>query len=398
LSQLLVEAVTEGREDLALYQSRGGYQGLAKVRGREPAWIVAELKAAGLRGHGGSGKGPLVHEKWLQVKNAGNSTRYVIANGAESSIVSLKDRFLMTHYPHRILEGVLTCAHAVSAAECYLYVRGDSESSIESLTIALTEARGAGLFGPGTDGPDEIHLKTALTTYIAGEETAVVDALEGLEGIPQPKPPYPAEAGLHGCPTVVNSVETMAAVAAILRRGVDLFRAHGTANCPGTALFTVTGDVEQPGVYEAEYGRPLLTLLERAGAPPRAEILAVLPGGLSSGPLRPEELDVPLTFDALIALGSTLGPASLIVLRTGTDLATFTAETAEFLARSSCGQCRGCKDTSRLLAVALHERDYQGSLDLGALLHHGRGNCGHPTGAAQFALRALQSFPEAWNR
>lgn len=389
--RLLTEPTTEGREDLALYRSRGGYQGLERLRTQGGGAAIALIREAGLRGRGGSGQGPVTADKWAKVARSGNQTRYVIANGAESSPVSQKDRFLMRHYPHRVLEGLLLAAHAVSAKEGYIFVRGDADDAVASMEQAVAEAREAGLLG-GL----ELHVQPSVPTYISGEETAVIDALEGLEGLPQPKPPTPEELGLRGCPTAVNNVETLAAAAAILRLGADRFRAAGTPDAPGTALFTVSGDVERPGVYEVEYGTSLRQLLSLAGAPASDELLAVLPGGLSSGPLHPDELDVELSYEGLTGVGSTVGAAAAVVLRKGTSLAQFASETAAYLAESSCGQCRGCKDTTRKLAEALSARDAAGAAAIAELLMYGKGNCAHPTGTARFALRAVQAFPHEW--
>lgn len=393
MTHLLTEPGFDGRETLAAYRERGGYGGLAAVRAKGGPWAIALVEQAGLRGRGGSGRGNPVAAKWRKVAGAGGRARYVVANGAESSPVSLKDRYLLTHYPHRVLEGLLIAAEAVGAGQVYLYVRGDSEEAIASLDAALGEARAAGLLGPVN-----VEVQPSAPTYISGEETAVIDALEGLEGLPQPKPPHPEEIGLRGCPTVLNNVETLAAVATLFRVGVERFRSVGTPDCPGTALFTVTGAVARPGVYEAPYGTPLRALLDRAGAPAPGEILAVLPGGLSSGPLRPDELDVPLTYEDLAAVGSTIGPAAIVVFAASAcSLPAIVADTVTLLTEASCGQCHGCKEGHRQLARALSGGDLAQAKDLATVLLYGRGNCGHPTGTAQFALRALQSFPqEAW--
>ncbi|MDB4894284.1 MAG: dehydrogenase subunit, partial [Firmicutes bacterium] len=331
MRHLITEAGVSSVEQLAEYVARGGYEGLRKALLNGPAWVVAEMRRAGLRGRGGSGMGGPVADKWARVARAeGPIPRYVVANGAEGSPVSHKDRYLMALFPHRVLEGLLIAAAATGATGGYLYVRGDSEEAVAGMELALAEAREAGLLGSV-----EVELQTAAARYHAGEETAVIDALEGLEGLPQPKPPRPEETGLHGCPTAVSNVETLAAAAGVLRLGPEAFLAVGTAECPGTALFTVGGDVAHPGVYEMPYGTALAELLAEAGAPARDELLAVLPGGLSSGPLRPDELDVALTYEALAATGSTLGNAAVVVFRRdGNSLARIAAETSEFLAES----------------------------------------------------------------
>lgn len=379
------------RETLASYVERGGYGGLARAREQGANWALGELRRAGLRGRGGSGEGRPVADKWAKVARATGIAHYVIANGAESSIVSQKDRYLMAHFPHRVLEGLLVACVATGATEGYVYVRGDSEEAVSGMTAAVDEAGAAGLLDGVT-----LHVQTSLPGYISGEETAVIDALEGLEGLPQPKPPRPEEIGLKGCPTAVNNVETLAAAAAILRLGAEAFTAVGTPDCPGTALFTVAGDVERPGVYEVAYGTALSELLALAGAEP--DLLAVLPGGLSSGPLRPDELDVPLTYEDLAAVGSTIGPAAVVVFSRAqaANFAAVVAENASFLAEASCGQCKGCKEGNQTLARALGAGDRDLAVQYAQTLLYGRGNCAHPTGAARFALRSLQSFPEAW--
>lgn len=393
MTHLLTEPGFEGRESLAQYIERGGYKGLATVRAEGGSWAIDQVEEAGLRGRGGSGKGGLVATKWRKVARYPQETKYVVANGAESSPVSQKDRYLLAHYPHRVLEGLLIAAEAVGAGHVYLYVRGDSEEALTALDEALLEAKEAGLFGKV-----EVEVQPAAPTYIAGEETAVIDALEGLEGLPQPKPPHPEEIGLRGQPTVLNNVESLAAVSTLFRVGVERFRSVGTPDCPGTALFTVSGAVERPGVYEVEYGTRLSALLEQAGAPAPGEILAVLPGGLSSGPLRPDELDVPLTYEDLAEAGSTIGPAAIVVFASNdATLPSMVSDTVTLLTEASCGQCHGCKEGHKQLGRALTAGDVAQARDLASVLLYGRGNCGHPTGTARFALRALQAFPEdAW--
>jgi NADH-quinone oxidoreductase subunit F len=390
---MIIVPVAVQREGLSSYREQGGYAALAAAVERGPAWIVTEIRRAGLRGRGGSGRGAPVADKWARVRRALSPTRYVIANGAESSPVSQKDRHLMAFFPHRVLEGLLLSALAVCAAEVFIYVRGDSAEALESMEAAVAEAREAGLFGPGTAVPVGVTIQAALPGTVSGEETAVIDALEGLEGLPQPKPPHPEETGLRGQPTVVSNVETLAAAAAALRVGVDVFRAVGTPDCPGTALFTVSGAVERPGVYEVAYGTRLDDLLALAGAVPPAEMLAVLPGGLGSGPLRPDELGVPLTYEALAEVGSTLGPAAVVVIGQGEGgLSALLAETVGVLAEGSCGQCRGCQDGHRGLVSALEAGEYGLVRELATVLQYGRGNCAHPTGTARLILRSLQAF------
>lgn len=394
MTPLLIEPGRTVRESLASYRQSSGYRGLEQARAKGTAWVLGELRRAGLRGRGGSGEGRPVAEHWGRVARAASPVRYVIANGAETSPVSRKDRHLLALYPHRVLEGLLIAAHVVGAAEVFCYIRNDADDALLAIETALGEARAAGLLEGVV-----VQVQPAAPSAVAGEATAVVDALEGLEGLPQPKSTRLEEIGLRGEPTVVTNVETLAAAAGVLRLGPEPFLAQGVADCPGTALFTVSGDVAAPGVYEVAYGTPLRELLRMAGAPPAEELLAVLPGGLGSGPLRPDELDVPLTYEDLAAVGSTLGPAAVVVVsRERSTVADLAIETTAFMAAGSCGQCNGCRESLGHLAQAFGARDPERAQQYAEMALYGRGNCAHPTGAARFALRLLQAFPGSWSK
>ncbi|MDF2629032.1 MAG: dehydrogenase subunit [Symbiobacteriaceae bacterium] len=396
MTPLLTEPGRVTRESLAEYREAGGYRGLAEARARVDgrAWVLGQVRRAGLRGRGGSGEGRPVAATWARVARATSPVRYVIANGAETSPASRKDRHLLSLYPHRVLEGLLIAAHAVGAAEVFLYIRNDADEALASAEAALGEARAAGLL----EGV-AVRVQPAAPSAVVGEASAVVDALEGLEGLPQPKSAPLESIGLRGEPTVVTNVETLAAAAGVLRLGPEQFLAQGVADCPGTALFTVSGDVAAPGVYEVAYGTPLRELLRMAGAPPAGELLAVLPGGLGSGPLRPDELDVRLTYEALIEIGSSLGPAAVVVIALDrTTLPNLAAETSAYLAAGSCGQCNGCRESLGQVAQAFGAGDPGRARQWAEVALYGRGNCAHPTGAARFALRLLQAFPEVWSK
>lgn len=388
MTYLITEPAPQGREGLAAYQERGGYAGLVQVRSCGGAWALEHVTEAGLRGRGGSGDGRPLWTKWGRVARALVTDRYVVANGAESMAVSQKDRYLLTYFPHRVLEGLLIAAEAVGARQTYLYVRGDSAEAVAGARAAVAEAEAAGLLGGVT-----VTVQPSAPTAVSGEETALLDSLEGLEGFPQPKPPRPEEIGLRGCPTLVQNVESLALVAALFRLGPDRIRSAGTQTCPGTALFTVTGGVARPGVYEVEYGTSLADLLAQAGAPLREEILAVLPGGLGSGPLRPDELDLPLTYEDLAGAGTTMGTSAVVLFRKAeAGLLAVVQENVSLMGKASCGQCRGCKEGHFTLEEALQKRDLAEAHAAAELLLYGRGNCALPTGTARFALRALQEF------
>ncbi|BDG60473.1 SLBB domain-containing protein [Caldinitratiruptor microaerophilus] len=344
---LLIDPGRSTPEGLEEYRSRGGYTGLEQVLARGAGWAAEVVARARLRGRGPLGRP--VAERWRRVAAGPSAARYVIGNGAESLSISRKDRYLMANHPHRVLEGLLIAARAVGAREAYLYVRGDSPESLAGLRSALEEAARAGLVGEASVTGVQVRLQPSATGPVSGEETAVIDALEGLEGRPQIRPPDPEASGLFGQPTLVQNVETLAAVAAVFREGLDRHLALGTADEPGSALFTVTGAVRRPGVYELPLGTRLADLLRLAGADPAA-VRAVLPGGLASPPLWPQELDVPLSWADLGRAGSVLGNRTVIVLGPEASLPVQFAEIMQVLAEGSCGQCQGCANGTRALA------------------------------------------------
>lgn len=402
---LLTDPGRETPEALAEYEARGGYAGLRRVMAEGPEWALDALARARVRGRGAFGH--LAAARWQRVARAGPPPRYVVGNGAEGSPASRKDRHLLALYPHRVLEGLLTAAWVLGAQEAYLYVRGDSPEALRGAALALDEGRRAGLFGPGGLVPAEVHLQPSASGPVAGEETAVIDALEGLEGQPQLRPPDPEECGLRGRPTLVQNVETLAAVAALFREGPERYAATGAPEEPGTALFTVSGSVLRPGVYEFPLGTPLSDVLRAAGAEPGG-VQAVLPGGLWSPPLWPHEFDVPLTWEALARVGSALGNRAVVVLGREVPLATQLAGVVRVLAVGSCGQCQGCLNGTRALAAAVEalvggagqatgEREPGYRRDEAAevvrhyaqLLTRRAGYCPYPEAVGRAVLRAL---------
>jgi NADH-quinone oxidoreductase subunit F len=325
----------------------------------------------------------------------GPGERYVLANGAESSPGSRKDCFLMERFPHRVLEGAIAAARAVGAGKVYLYIKATAAAAIASMEQAVAELHTAGDIA----ALPEFALFRAPDTAVAGEETAACDAIEGFEGRPQVKPPTPARAGILGRPTLVVNVETLAAVAAILREGAEAFAAVGPPHARGTALFTLSGDVHRPGVYELPLGTPLRSLIAECGGGATGEVVAVLPGGYRSGPLTAAELDLPLEYDALLHAGTTLGPAHVIVLAEPSSLAELMGGALELAAIGSCRQCAICGEgtlTLHSLAHRIAAGEEPGPLRTELLtwatLLHGKGNCGLPTGAAMLARRAVEQF------
>jgi len=375
-----------GREGLTDFLRRGGYRGLQGLTG--PA-VIGAAEAARLRGRGGSGRGePLVAKLRAVGAGAAAGPHYVVANGAETSPGSRKDQLLMERYPHRILAGAIAAARAVGSTVVYLYIKASAVQARTSMQAALTELAGAGL-------PDlpAFDVFRAPDSTVAGEETAVCDAIEGFEGRPQVKPPTPDTAGILGRPTLIVNVETLAALDAVLRVGPA-----GAA----TALFTLSGDVARPGVYELPLGTPLRTLITDYGGGATGEIVAVLPGGFRSGPLTPRELDLPLDYDALLEAGTTLGSAHVIVLAHPNRFLDLMTGALDLAAIGSCRQCEICAEgtlTLRNLAHRMAEADGEPEAPLREALAawstilHGKGNCKYLTGVASLTRRAVQQFP-----
>lgn len=391
---LLTVPGQRGREGLKEYLGRGGYGWLV---GLSPDGIVSAMDDSGLRGRGGSGRGTPVGAKWRQVQRCRSGQRFVVANGAESSPGSKKDRYLMEAYPHRVLDGALAATRAVGASLLYLYVKATAEEARLSMEEAVRELSESGLLP--LDSP-EIQLFRAPDSQVAGEETAVCDAIHGFTGQPQVKPPFPATDGLFGRPTLIANVETLAAAAAVLREGAERFRSTGLPSAPGTILVTIGGDVRTPGVYEVPLGIPIRQVIEESGGGPTGSIQAVLPGGFKSGPLRPDELDLPLDYDALMEAGTTLGAAHLVVLSSPNRFLDLMQGALELAVTGSCRQCAVCAEGTLSLSRIAGEIAAGSPPDplmeeIGFLtqLYHGKGNCGYLTGVAMLARRAAERFP-----
>ena len=330
-------------------RARGVWRGTAELvrRGREA--IVAEIKESQLRGRGGAGFPTAV--KWgFMPPDGGDAPSYLVVNADESEPGSCKDREILRFDPHLLLEGCLVAGRAVGAREAHVYIRGEYSEPMERLREAIGEARAAGLLGPDAAGSGwdfEVHITRGAGAYICGEETALLESMEGRKGMPRLKPPFPAAVGLWGCPTTVNNVETLAVVPEILRRGAAWWRGLGRPNNTGTKIFSISGAVESPCNVEEELGIPLRDLLERAGGVRGGweNLLAVVPGG-SSMPLVPraECEELRMDFDSLAERRSGLGTAGVIVLDRSVDPIEAVARFARFYEHESCGQCTPCRE------------------------------------------------------
>ncbi len=394
-----------GPETFAAYQAAGGYGGWRRmVTEGTPAQVLEEVSTSGLRGRGGAAFP--VGRKWQFAAEAPGARKYVVCNGGEDEPGSRKDRLLMENYPHKILEGVLLCAYAIGAQQGFLYVNREYDAAIASLEQAIAEARGAGYLGErvfGTNVSVDVQVHRAPTTYVAGEDSAAIESLEGKEALPRQKPPYPATNGYQDQPTIVNNVETLANVPAIVARGGAWYRSIGTEGSSGTMLFTTLERVKRPGIYELPFGTPLRTLYEdcAGGLDDPRPLRAILPGGPSSGFLTPDGLDLPLDHQAFRDAGSALGCGVMTYYPEGTCMVEETLRIARFFAAESCGQCPACQMETQQL-VRILEQVQNGKANAAALASvdrviqfaRGKGFCSLISMPAPPLQSALRLFPE----
>ncbi|NTU76275.1 MAG: NADH-quinone oxidoreductase subunit NuoF [Alphaproteobacteria bacterium] len=344
--------------NLAGARQRGVWDKTAALIGKGSAWLVEEVKKSGLRGRGGAGFPTGL--KWSFMPKPSGKPHYLIVNADESEPGTCKDRDILRYDPHRLLEGALCAAAALHAHVCYIYIRGEFFAEAERVQQAIDEAYAAGLFGPNAAGSGwacDIFLHRGAGAYICGEETALMESLEGKKGQPRNKPPFPAQAGLYGCPTTINNVETIASVPEILRRGAEWYARIGRPNNTGTKIFCLSGHVNKPCNVEEAMGIPLKELIERHAGGVRGgwdNLLAVIPGG-SSVPLLPKEIcdTVLMDFDSLQKVKSGLGSAGVIVMDKSTDIVEAIARISQFYMHESCGQCTPCREGTGWMARVL---------------------------------------------
>lgn len=344
---------------LARYEATGGYQALRSALARPPSEIADEVKAASLLGRGGAGFPAGV--KWGFCP-PGVWPRYLVVNGDESEPGTYKDRILMERDPHQLIEGALLCAYAVGCAQVFLYVRGEMALAQERIAAALNEAYAAGYAGRGVLGTDfscDVVLHWGAGAYIVGEETALIESLEGSRGMPRLKPPYfPAAKGLYLQPTIVNNVETLANLPWIITNGAQAFTELGAETSKGTRLFAVSGHVRRPGVFEVEFGTTTFRDLlygEQYGAGVRdgGDLKAFIPGGASAPWFYEEHLDLPLETGAVGQAGSMLGSGAIVVMDQTTDAVKACWRVVRFFARESCGKCTPCREGTDWLEKVL---------------------------------------------
>jgi len=335
---------------LAGAKARGDWAGTKDLLAKGRDGLIEEVKASGLRGRGGAGFSTGM--KWsFMPKTSDGRPSYLVINADEGEPGTCKDRDILRHEPHKLIEGCLIASFAIGANACYIYVRGEFAGECSNLQRAIDEAYAAGLIGKNACGSGfdfDCYLHRGMGAYICGEETALLESLEGKKGQPRNKPPFPAGAGLYSCPTTVNNVESIAVVPTILRRTPAWFAGLGREKNTGTKIFCISGHVNKPCNVEEEMGIPLKDLIEKHAGGVRGgwdNILAVIPGG-SSTPMLPKDIcdTVLMDFDSLRAVQSGLGTAGVIVMDKSTDLIKAIARLAKFYMHESCGQCTPCRE------------------------------------------------------
>ncbi|SKB05709.1 NADH-quinone oxidoreductase subunit NuoF [Aeromicrobium choanae] len=388
---------------LDAYTARGGYRGLEKSLTMDPDAIIEEVKDAGLRGRGGAGFPTGM--KWGFIPQDNPNPKYLVVNADESEPGTCKDIPLMMANPHVLIEGVIIASRAIRAHTAFIYVRGEVLHVIRRLRAAVREAYDAGHLGRDIHGSGydlDLIVHAGAGAYICGEETALLDSLEGRRGQPRLRPPFPAVAGLYASPTVVNNVESVASVPGIIAGGADWFASMGTEKSKGHGIFSLSGHVAKPGQYEAPLGITLRELLDLGGGMrPGSELKFWTPGGSSTPLLTAEHLDVPLDFEGVGAAGSMLGTRALQIFDQTTSVVRCVLRWTEFYKHESCGKCTPCREGTWWLVQTLRRIDEgQGQPgDIELLLDLcdnilGRAFCALGDGATSPITSAIQYFRE----
>jgi len=370
-SILLEHLNVPGIQSLDVYRKKGGYEALAKsLKSLGPENVLEEVKKSGLRGRGGAGFPTGM--KWSFLAKPEGKPRYLVCNADESEPGTFKDRFLMTHIPHLLIEGMIISSFALGSHDSYLYVRGEMMPVIRILERAIAEAKAAGLLGKNILGSGydlELHIHPGGGAYICGEETALIESLEGKRGNPRIKPPFPAISGLYNCPTVVNNVETIAAIVPIINMGGDVYAATGIGKSTGTKLISASGHLRKPGVYEIEMGLPVEEFIysdEYCGGIRNGKQLKAVVAGGSSVPILPVELILKtaageprlMSYESLsdggFQTGSMLGSGGFIAFDEDSCIVRNTWNYTRFYHHESCGQCSPCREGTGWMEKVLH--------------------------------------------
>jgi len=403
----------ENSHTLKVYQENDGYKWLKKALEMTPDEIINEVKTSALRGRGGAGFPTGM--KWGFVPRQSPKPKYVVCNADESEPGTFKDRYLLERDPHALIEGMLIAAFALDSKACYVYYRGEYKYLIDIMDAAIEEARAANLVGDNILGSDfscEFYTHSGAGAYICGEETALLSSLEGYRGHPRMKPPFPAVEGLYAAPTVVNNVETLTAVPQIIEMGGEAWRALGTEKSGGTKLWSVSGHVKYPGVYELPMGYDDMEkfIMEDCGGMlrPDKKLKAVIPGGSSVYAMRYEDVignDVRMDYEGLVEAGSLVGSGGFIVMDETVDMVDSTKNLSEFYRHESCGWCTPCREGTDWL-VKIFDRiadgggrpeDAQLILDLVDNIE-GKSFCALGDAAAWAIQGAVKRFPDDFKK
>ncbi|MCB0416248.1 MAG: NADH-quinone oxidoreductase subunit NuoF [Bdellovibrionales bacterium] len=402
---LLKHIDTPNLSQLSVYESLGGYAAAKKAYGMQPAAIIEEVKASGIRGRGGAGFPTGM--KWGFVPQNTGKPIYLLCNADESEPGCFKDRVIIEKNPHAIVEGILIAARAINSHKSYIYIRGEYAKGARILQMAIDEAYQSGYLGKnifGTGFDLDLVLHRGAGAYICGEETGLISSLEGKKGQPKLKPPFPAVSGYLGCPTVVNNVETLSTLPWVLTHGGKAYAGYGTEKSSGTRLFCLSGWVNKPGVYELELGTPMRVLIDELGGGLRdgAKLKAVIPGGSSTPPLTAAEVaEATLDFECMAKYGSFLGAGGVIVIPEHVSLLTILETISEFYWDESCGQCTPCREgTGWLFRILKQIHEGRGTKTDIEDLQKTAGNmmgttiCALADAAAMPVLGFLKKFPD----
>lgn len=347
---------TPGQRDIATYERNGGYQTLRKIIPHVPPAEVTEIvKQSGLRGRGGAGFG--TGAKWGFIPKDPSIPKYLVCNCDESEPGTFKDRLLIENDPHQLIEGIILASYAIGAERAFIYSRGEFFEGIKILNATIKQAKQKGYLGNKIFGSNyslDIVVHPGAGAYIAGEETAQLNSLEGYRATPRLKPPFPAISGLYGKPTIINNVETLCNVVHILKNGAEWFQKIGTAKSTGTKIFQVSGQVQKPGCFEFPLGVTLREVLEAAGGMAPGRIFkACYPGGSSCSLLTARDIDIVMDFESLGARKTALGTASIIVMDDTADMVKVAHRLMQFYQNESCGKCTPCREGTRWMVQVL---------------------------------------------
>ncbi|BHH85360.1 NADH-quinone oxidoreductase subunit NuoF [Desulforhopalus sp. 52FAK] len=333
---------------LSIAKKHGAYANLDKLFAMEPAEVIEVVKNSGLRGRGGAGFPAGV--KWGFLPKDTGKPVYLAVNSDESEPATFKDRYILVEDPHMMIEGIIICSYAIGSHDTYIYIRGEYTSQVKVLQAAIDEAYKAGYLGDKVDGHDfrlDVTVHRGAGAYVCGEETALLESIEGRKGQPRSKPPFPAVAGLYGCPTIINNVQSIASLPFIIENGADAYKAYGTEKSPGTHLFGISGHVEKPGMYELPLGLPMMEVIEKVagGVWKGRKLKGIVPGGSSTPVLLPDEAaTTTLDYESMAEHKTMFGSGGIVVLDETVDIVELVQNLIHFYHHESCGQCTPCRE------------------------------------------------------